>query len=107
MDSEPVVLFENEDIDVLRYQRDYPKIARLKSTAPQSSPDSVYTQSNAYDRIYNDIIGFFRQNGDADVFLHQVLASKEKVGMVLLNPQHRHLPRPKKTSTWAFSYRSW
>lgn len=98
MDSQPVVLFENEDIDVLRYQRDYPKIVRLKGTSIQSSPDSVYSNANSYDQIYNDIILSFRQNGEADSFIHQVIASKEKVGRPLLNAQQSHSLLSKKTS---------
>lgn len=79
MESQPVVLFENEDVDVLRYQRDYAKIMRIKGGQLQASPDSVYHEANAYDSVCNDILGYFRQQGEADTFLLQVIASKEKV----------------------------
>jgi hypothetical protein len=86
MDSQPLVLFENEDIEVLRYQRDYPQIIRLKSSIPQGSPSSTSSHANSYDQVYNDIICHFRQNGEADSFLHQVISSKEKVCRLLMNP---------------------
>ena len=86
MDSQPLVLFENEDIDVLRYQRDYPQIIRLKSSILHGSLSSTTSQANSYDQIYNDIIHHFRQNGEADSFLHQVISSKEKVCRLLVKP---------------------
>lgn len=98
MDSQPLVLFENEDIDVLRYQRDYPKILRLKGSSVQTSPDSVYSHANSYDQLYSEIIGHFRLHREADTFLQQVMASKEKEGMWPLDNQLCLSPLQKKTS---------
>lgn len=79
MDNQRVELFQDENIDIFRYQRDYPKITKLKDSYTQASPGSIYGGFNSYDQLYNDIIVYFRQNGEADTMLQQIIASKDRI----------------------------
>lgn len=79
---EKVELFENQNIDVLRYQRDYPKILQLKDSYLQTSPDTLYSAVNGYDQICNDIVVSFRQQGEADTMLADIIATRQAISRI-------------------------
>lgn len=70
-------LFENLDIDVLRYLRDYPQVVKSVNALPESSPGSVYSQVNEYDHIYNRLVEEFRERGEIDKSLHEIVDSRQ------------------------------
>lgn len=72
-----VELSEESNIDIHRYQRNYPNIVQVKGTPQQSSPGSIYSEANMYDQLYSDIITYFRQNSEADTFLRQQIEARE------------------------------
>jgi hypothetical protein len=75
---EKAALFDNLDLDVLRYLRDYPQVVKSSSAMAGASPGSVYAQVNGYDETCNRIVEEFRSQGEFDKFLHGEIANRQQ-----------------------------
>ena len=71
-----VEVFEGTDLSMLRYQRDYPKIIKNRQELSKAQKHLRTSPVTDFDVFLNDVIVYFKQNGEADSFIKDVIAGK-------------------------------
>jgi hypothetical protein len=76
---EAIMLFSNENLDILRYQRDYPRIVEVSTNFPSNSGENIHRGFNQYDQVFSDIIHHFRTYGEVDTKVLDLLENKSSI----------------------------
>ena len=77
-----VEVFESTDISMLRYQRDYPKIVKNKQDLSKTASRDGGGAITDHDLLLNDVVVYFKQNGEVDSFMREVIGGQVSYGTV-------------------------
>lgn len=80
MERGDVELFQDENLDILRFMRDYPKIIKLRESGQSNRADPTAGTFSTYDQLYSAIITAYRQNGEADSLIKAIIGNRPKIG---------------------------